>query len=580
MIITPSSEVRLLNVPFLIDYKDIMDFGSKTDQTNYFLGKTIANGNMGDDFSYVRQNGSIKVPIEIDLIRNCNYVMYKNDLYGSKWFYAFVSEMKYVNPNTTELVLVTDVWSTWQFDITFKESFIEREHRNRWNADGTPVVNTIDEGLSYGTEYDIVSIEQFQPSGGIFFLVIVTKKQLEGSQDYNPTLNGVMSPLSYYVFPFKQDGTMPPTSIGGTTASANNFKTLLQMLYFDESSADNVVSLYVTDYLGENISYDGTVHLNGNVFSEVKFGTAQTPIIKVDDNQGYETTSKDFGDKYDDYNSVTESKLLMYPYTVLQLTDGKGNVVTLKNEYIHDPNLTVIARGSIGTSNKVAYYIRGYLQDPNLTNGHINNLQYAVINNDPNDVPIVHDLLSAYLQGHKNSINNAKAQTIFNQNLDVANSVASLPRSVMGGIPSVLHNAIGGVQTYGNHQFNLLSIMAKQQDIANTPPSISGLGANVSFDFGNSINGVYVIKKQITNEYRRQLGDYFKMFGYKAHLTKVPTFDSRQHFNYIKTVGVTIVGNIPQPDLQIVKDIFNNGVTVWHVDDVGNYDLTNDEVSL
>ena len=579
MIITPSTEVRLLNVPFLIDYKDIMDFGSKTEQSTYFISKTIANGNMGDDFSYVRQNGSIKVPIEIDLIRNCNYVMYKNDLYGSKWFYAFVSEVRYVNPNTTELVLQTDVWNTWQFDITFKESFIEREHRDRWNTDGTPVINTIDEGLAYGTEYDVVSIKQFQPSGGIFFLVIVAKKQLEGSQDYNPTLNGVYSPLSYYVFPFKQDGSMPPTTIGGTAASSNNLKTLLQMLYFDEASADNIVSIYVTDYLGENVSYDGTVHLNGNSFEEVKFGTAQTPIIKVDDNQGYEVTEKSFGDKYADYNTVTESKLLMYPYTVLQLTDGKGKVVTLKNEYIHDNNLTVVARGSIGTSNKVAYYVKGYLQDTSLTNGHINQLQYAVINNDPNDVPIVHDLLSAYLQGHKNSINNAKAQTIFNQNLDVANSVSSLPNSVLGGIPSVLHNAIGGVQTYGNHQFHLLSIMAKQQDIANTPPSISGLGANVNFDFGNSINGVYLIKKQITNEYRRQLSDYFKMYGYKAHLTKVPSFSSRQHFNYIKTVGVTIVGNLPQPDLQTLKDIFNNGVTVWHVDDVGNYDLVNNEVS-
>jgi hypothetical protein len=595
MTITPSSEVRLCNVPFLIDYKDTMDFSDKTAQTNYFLGKTIANGNVGDDFSYVRQSQSIKVPIECDFIRNCNYMMYKNDLYSNKWFYAFVTEVRYVNPNTTEIFFTVDVFQTWQFDITFKQSFIERCHVDRWNSDGTPILNTQDEGIAYGSEYDIVSIDHFQPSGGIYFLVIACKNLLEGSNEITPVLNGIVQPLTYYIHPFKLDGTMPPTTIGGAAQPIIDLKTLLYFLYLEQDSVNNVVSLTVTDYIGENVDYDGTVHLSSNEFEGVLFGTGNNPIIKLIGMSSYETNSKNFGNKYDDYNDVyNESKLLMYPYTQLVLSDGKGHQVTYKNEYINSSDLTVTVRGSLNTTNKVAYSIEGYNVNPSQSNHHIHDLSYSLINSDPNDVPILTDLLSAYLQGNRNSLNNQKAQMQFNLNMsEVTGSMAVAKSVVSGGLSGSVGGAggaisgavLGGVESglgvyqgIRNQQYAIEGIMARQKDIANTPPSISGMGSNTAFDFGNNINGVYLIKKQIKLEYIAQIADYFKMFGYKINKKRTPDFKSREHFNYIKTNGVTILGNCPQNDLNQIKAIFDNGVTVWHVDDVGNYSLANNEV--
>ena len=35
--------------------------------------------------------------------------------------------MRYINDGMTEILIQTDVYQTWQFDITFKESFVERE---------------------------------------------------------------------------------------------------------------------------------------------------------------------------------------------------------------------------------------------------------------------------------------------------------------------------------------------------------------------------------------------------------------------------------------------------------------------
>lgn len=53
--------------------------------------------------------------------------MYKNSNYSNKWFYAYITRMEYENDGMTNIYITTDVFQTWQFDLNFKESFIERE---------------------------------------------------------------------------------------------------------------------------------------------------------------------------------------------------------------------------------------------------------------------------------------------------------------------------------------------------------------------------------------------------------------------------------------------------------------------
>ena len=93
---------------------------------------------------------------------------------------------------------------------------------------------------------------------------------------------------------------------------------------------------------------------------------------------------------------------------------------------------------------------------------------------------------------------------------------------------------------------------AKINDINNIPPTVSNLGNNALFDYGNKINGVYVIGKTIRPEYREQLTNYFKMFGYKVNKLEIPNTKSRRYYNYIKTIDANIVGNIPSNDLSAI----------------------------
>jgi hypothetical protein len=142
-----------------------------------------------------------------------------------------------------------------------------------------------------------------------------------------------------------------------------------------------------------------------------------------------------FTNKYADYRTVKESKLLMHPYTTLLIDDLKGNRQTLKNEYIKGDDLIINVRGSLGTSNKTSYSIDNYQVKDNIEPADLflSNLENAVMNNNPNDLPILADMLGAFLQGNRNSLQNQKTSTIFD---GVMNG--------LGGMSSIVSGAVSG----------------------------------------------------------------------------------------------------------------------------------------
>ena len=97
-----------------------------------------------------------------------------------------------------------------------------------------------------------------------------------------------------------------------------------------------------------------------------------------------------------------------------------------------------------------------------------------------------------------------------------------------------------------------------------TPNTASGNtnGGDVATCY--KMNKFYFIKMSIRPEYARSIDDFFSMFGYKINRVKTPNITGRANWNYVKTSGCNFTGNIPQNDMQLIKDIFNNGITLWH----------------
>jgi hypothetical protein len=142
MSVIPNTEVRLLNgVPLNKDYQHTMDFTSAAEQASYFLGRV---SHTYTNFTYQRDSGTIRIPESYDNLYNCNYLMYRNNSFGTKWFYAFITHREYINPNMTEIHFEIDVFQTWQFDMVWTPSFVEREHCQRLDSNGLPITYTLD----------------------------------------------------------------------------------------------------------------------------------------------------------------------------------------------------------------------------------------------------------------------------------------------------------------------------------------------------------------------------------------------------------------------------------------------------
>ena len=151
MYVEPNSTVYLMkNVPLDPSYQHTVLFSSKEQQANAFLGFTTG------DLTFVNQSyqrhgrGYIKIATNVGNVLNCNYMMFRN--YNSetmsydRWFYAFVTDVEYVNEATTLIRYEIDIMQTWLFDYSLDPVFVEREHSSTDVAGD----NLIDDRLERG----------------------------------------------------------------------------------------------------------------------------------------------------------------------------------------------------------------------------------------------------------------------------------------------------------------------------------------------------------------------------------------------------------------------------------------------
>ena len=80
----------------------------------------------------VRKTGLIRIEINQQLpattLKTCNYISFINPNFDNKEVYARILDYDYVNNETVDIAYGIDYWQTWMFDVTFRPSYIEREH--------------------------------------------------------------------------------------------------------------------------------------------------------------------------------------------------------------------------------------------------------------------------------------------------------------------------------------------------------------------------------------------------------------------------------------------------------------------
>ena len=511
--ITPQTELRLIKCPIESDNRNQITFTNTTAQYNYF--NSLPHLEV-DNFTYQRKDSVIRYPAHIDSILTYNYVMYKNENYSNKWFYAFITKMEYVNDNMTLITIHTDVYQTWMFDMVWKRSFVEREHVN----DDTIGKHTIPEGLETG-EYVCTKMDT---TNTFDELCIVTASTVGPSdlENYDMNIyNKIPSPVVYC----RWDLNNTATGLNGLKSfinSLNNHSKIdaMQYMFFAPTWLCNRAS--GTVYIEESNNYNSYV----------------LELNSINSLNGYTPTNK---------------KLLCYPYCYFGMSNSVGQFNILKQElwekYQGAYNVLVDGVLSAGCSIKaIPYRYKGIYEnyDEGITLGKFPQLSWT---NDlytnwqtQNGINIGGIRLNATETGYLK----AGAQ------LAVGTALASSGDIVGGG-----SLVAGGV----NSVFNT---MQEQYQHSLQPNGVEGslnAGDITTIAGGNKL---FVYTYTIKQEYAKIIDNFFNLYGYKVNDLKIPNITGRTNWNYVKTNGANIEGDIPEDHLNEIKSLFNNGITLWH----------------
>lgn len=604
---TPSSTIHLLsNVPLDSRYEHTFDFPSRSIQATYFLAKSILTLN---DYQYLRKNNSIRVQRHYDQMSAANYLMYKNEL--GNWVYCFIIDTVYINDNVTEILLIEDVLQTYMFDYTFRQCFVEREHCQRWLKDAsnniTPNYSLTDEQLDYGNDYEqYLKKEMPFTDGVVWFLMVCTQDVYHSSELRTYTMQGSPTPFNYFLLPYSLTHPTAPF-IAGTPITAtlpDDYIVGARTLYKTAQQSANpfILSISFLGHLNQEplVYWDETYHYDGGTGAYFVQGmsgdiSGQVVINECPNLGNYKYMHfRDYNDSNRTLSTITgcsssdniptssdfnvgvsrnynyESKLLTYPYKFNLLTNWRSEPLVVKNEYLSNLD-SIVVKMCLGLFHepKTKYWIDNYNGD----DGHF----YTTIDTTVNDLPLSTDAYQNYMLANKN-------QYVTGLGINNTSIAGQLLFAKVSGSGDVTGDVTGAVDTMINTMGKVLRENAKRQDLQNIPDSIRKAGNNISFDIAADNLSCKFVRYQIKPEFKQRIADFFALYGYRVGRMKVPDTSSRYYYNYVKTISASISGNIDNRDMNTIKEIFNKGITIWHVSRPNVtplvYDYDNVEVNL
>lgn len=608
----PKGEIYILrDVPLTVTYEHTIDFKDRTEQFNYFRGfiaHTLEN------YTYIRRDREYVV-VELPLLslENVNYMLFRSEE-GSRLYYAFITDIVYVNDVTTQIFYTVDVMQTYQFEFTWKPSYIKQGHVDRWDANHKPIYSRTDEGLDYGTEYAVESAFRIQQSDAIKWALVSCVQFSElvesGYSDDGGTLSPTPPPFVTFVLPmvFKRNGFESPiVNIGGFGFSTyDEFVNYMQAV----SIGNYVKSITILPYAPfvEREHYtNGQYYIDLSSAFEYEISTLKAKpgaiaglkllVIKkayadtliggkdlatAEWNIGIEEslpTSAEWDEvKKNPYTTKRdkrfESKLLCAPYRYNLLTDWRNNPVVFKNEYMTTDQITVRYSFAFSHNAPFRFWIKDYKRDPEGRYTCLSQLMAL-------EMPIVSDAYYTYLLENKNTIQANVTNSIINASAGViSGAVNGASMGVKGAIAGAVGGAVSGAL---NVSAMLRSENAKQADIRAKPDTV--LNTNDStFNVNDRNADITFYRMAICCENEEILAEIFNMTGYRVNRVDVPNTRSRARFNYLQTAGANIVGSFNQTDLARIKAIFDNGITIWHYHEKEfhplDYSYENIEVNL
>lgn len=532
------TDIVLTRVNFSDRLDHVLDFTNVNEQTTFF--DNLPNKLVLEDATFQRKDMYIRMDGKYDTIQLYNYGWYHNNIENMR-YYFFIENVQYASDNSCLIYIKIDPWQTYQFQLKYIPTFIERKHV----TDDVAGNYTFPEGLETG-EYIVQNevknlIDTLTAESDIknYYVVAFATLRFDETADdihgKNILYNGMISGANYVLF-----------------KDLPSLKATLKY-YNDNGKADEIITIMNFPAqlypIKEPTWYESTV-FTGATYSYV----VRSPRAYFGGNI---TITKPIGlGLVDDVYIPRNKKLLVYPYTTLIANNHAGNVASYMFEDFITDYPIFRCEITITPSGGGLYIPLGYK----------NNLE-----NTPNyDEAITIDKfpLGSF---NSNTYTNWLAQNYGNIS---TNALVGGGKLAIGGIIAASAIASGGTSLMigaglaGSGLVQELGLLGSVMDHSAQPDQVGGTISNniINYSLDRALPSFYTMT--IKKEYAMIIDNFFDKYGYKINKIETPNIRTRKNWNYIKTVDINfnidLVRPIPQEYMDALKLMFDGGVTIWH----------------
>ena len=550
-----------INTPFT-DFSNTILFDNNDQRDQYFNTSFPSHSFHNMRFNFIRDRGTIQVPISYEYMAGINYCKFTSDFEPDITYYAYVMDYKYLNDNTTEVTLLIDGIMTFCQGNTlsqFRNLSVTRKHlsRTEYNNRIVELKNNDDviktHTKKYTDTYDLIFDElsvlmQVSCSLSADFGEVDDPK-IESSEGI--TFDKITSPVNLY------------------TVKREHFNDLMDKLSKFPWITQNIRSVsLVPSILLENktvkvnptsFTFDHLYSLRDNATTELnKFDNSLLKISKTI-NEMYQL----FGLDPDE-----DKHLLRNEYTTTEVYTFNGDQLFIDNGLLSD-KYGLFFRSSyvMGYHNEVAVYIENYKSEEDEEGSFLND---AIFIKNFDDVPIMIDNYNLSMAKSANQRQLAESKLVTNKIANIADSGADPKDRFMDGASLVTN--LSPMNFFGKfvdeHDFYKQQ-QAEHKDMALNSDTVTGQSNNNSLAIARDFFGITVKHAQPSISEWNKIKTYYKMFGYLVN-DENATVDPRQMTicDYVQFSGQFMIDGIDIALNEMMKAQFENGVRFWHYNGV------------
>lgn len=499
-----NSMVTLVNVPWSNTYRDAVLFNNRGELNEYIDGRVTEQADIKTSMSYIPTNRPIKLADPENRLYQYNYLRVSNPTIpgtrdAKKDFYYFITDVQFVNGDTTMVTVQLDVFQTFIYDTVFGNCYVERGHislanTNRFNDYGRTYL-TLAEGLDTGAEY--INADQYtvnimpQPSADYLICSTVSLTVSDFGSQSNPIvlmasgglLQGVRSGASYYI-------------VKGENMS--DFMSAIARYPWVGQGITSITAIPPITRYYPNYDYAPTIgplpisNAPSGVFNPIRY---KIPENRPEVNWR-EELRKTIPARYRSLD-----KFLTFPYSMVELTTNTGTPLVLRPESWDNEDMEVMETISLPLPNqRIGIYPYRYNARGTSDNGDGWDRSTGV-NNLP-QIAIVNDSASLTLASQAHSIAYSRDTADWSQQKALRGNALSYDQSQAASDLStnLLNNAQGTERTNLANSQAWATFDAGVKTLTNTAAGVVG-GAAVAGIPGGIAGGVGGGLSGLTGQY-------------------------------------------------------------------------------